>query len=194
MRSVFQPTGLGRASQNPFGSVDWCNKNVKRLRLVHLIPIHVLLLPLWCAIMMQTAYNVYETKLARASVPAHARAAQRDRVVVMVVQLGEFNTFDQRHIEFALWKARHLEMVRLTLSEIAVGGHLNEHGLLHITLPCGRVVEAAVVYFRAGYTPLDYPSKTEWAARLLLERSAALKCPNTAWHLVGTKKMQQVWF
>jgi hypothetical protein len=49
-----------------------------------------------------------------------------------------------------------------------------------------------LVYFRAGYSPKDYPSKDEWDARLLVERSGAIKCPTIGVHLVGTKKIQQV--
>ncbi|EGD72157.1 glutathione synthetase [Salpingoeca rosetta] len=55
-----------------------------------------------------------------------------------------------------------------------------------------EVVEVSVVYFRAGYTPNDYPSQAEWDARTQLELSAAIKCPNIALHLAGTKKVQQV--
>ncbi|GAU11550.1 hypothetical protein TSUD_345410 [Trifolium subterraneum] len=59
--------------------------------------------------------------------------------------------------------------------------------------------EIAIVYFRAGYTPVDYPSESvsdlnsvyEWKARLLIEQSSAIKCPNISYHLVGTKKIQQ---
>lgn len=43
--------------------------------------------------------------------------------------------------------------------------------------------------FRAGYAPEDYPSQVEWEARLLIEQSRAIKCPNIAYHLVGTKKV-----
>jgi hypothetical protein len=48
-----------------------------------------------------------------------------------------------------------------------------------------------VAYFRAGYTPSDYPSESEWQARALIERSIAVKCPTIAYQLAGTKKMQQ---
>ncbi|KAJ1344125.1 glutathione synthetase [Batrachochytrium salamandrivorans] len=51
--------------------------------------------------------------------------------------------------------------------------------------------EVAVVYFRAGYTPRDYPTENEWSARTLLELSNAIKCPNIAYHLAGSKKIQQ---
>ncbi|RDX82165.1 Glutathione synthetase, chloroplastic, partial [Mucuna pruriens] len=49
----------------------------------------------------------------------------------------------------------------------------------------------AVIYFRAGYTPNDYPSESEWRARLLMEQSSAIKSPTISYHLVGTKKIQQ---
>ena len=49
-----------------------------------------------------------------------------------------------------------------------------------------------MVYFRAGYTPNDFPSEAEWDARTLIERSMAVKCPSVAQHLAGTKKVQQV--
>ncbi|KAG4916887.1 Glutathione synthetase, chloroplastic [Glycine soja] len=49
----------------------------------------------------------------------------------------------------------------------------------------------SVIYFRAGYTPIDYPSESEWSARILMEQSSAVKCPSISYHLVGTKKIQQ---
>lgn len=52
-------------------------------------------------------------------------------------------------------------------------------------------VEVSVVYFRAGYEPNHYPTEKEWEARLLIERSAAIKCPSIYYHLAGTKKVQQ---
>ena len=54
--------------------------------------------------------------------------------------------------------------------------------------------EVAVVYFRCGYSPDQYssPDGCEWAARLLIERSRAIKSPNINYHLAGTKKVQQV--
>lgn len=49
-----------------------------------------------------------------------------------------------------------------------------------------------MAYFRCGYTPADYPGEAEWAAREAIERSAAVKCPSVAYHLAGTKRVQQV--
>jgi glutathione synthase len=50
---------------------------------------------------------------------------------------------------------------------------------------------ASVIYFRAGYTPNDYPSDTEWNGRLLLEKSSAIKAPSIGIHLGGAKRVQQ---
>ena len=59
---------------------------------------------------------------------------------------------------------------------------------------CSNGQEVAVVYFRCGYAPDQYssPDGCEWAARLLIERSKAIKSPSINYHLAGTKKVQQV--
>lgn len=140
------------------------------------------------------AFAAYQNKMAslRPAEEANASATPVDRVVAMVVHEGEFNAMDQRLIEYELLAATGIEMVRLTLRDIAEHGTLTADSLLHVTLPSGRVVEVAVAYYRTGYSPKDYPTEAHWDARLTVEKSHALKCPNAAWHLTGTKKMQQV--
>ncbi|KAL6908066.1 hypothetical protein ACP4OV_002236 [Aristida adscensionis] len=73
-----------------------------------------------------------------------------------------------------------------TLAQVEAEGKVLTDGTLVVD---GRTV--AVVYFRAGYSPNDYPSEVEWRARLLMEQSYAIKCPSISYHLVGTKKIQQ---
>lgn len=65
---------------------------------------------------------------------------------------------------------------------------------LFLTSPTSpnRSIEISVVYFRAGYTPNDYPTNVEWDTRHLIERSRAIKCPSVALQLSGAKKVQQV--
>lgn len=53
-------------------------------------------------------------------------------------------------------------------------------------------VLVSVAYYRAGYTPDDYPSDIEWSAREIIENSLASKCPTIGYQLAGTKKIQQV--
>ena len=43
---------------------------------------------------------------------------------------------------------------------------------------------------RCGYHPDQYPSEREWEARLMLERSIAIKSPSIHYHLAGTKKVE----
>jgi glutathione synthase len=40
-------------------------------------------------------------------------------------------------------------------------------------------------------SPVDYPTDNEWDARMMIERSIAVKCPSIASHLAGSKKVQQ---
>ena len=77
---------------------------------------------------------------------------------------------------------------RATLAEVQREGVLDSETK---ALRLGRD-EVSLAYFRAGYTPHDYPGEAEWEARLLIERSFALKCPSIGQHLAGTKKVQQV--
>ncbi len=64
--------------------------------------------------------------------------------------------------------------------QIHACGELCEDGRLWLraskrTVPAGVDIEVSVAYFRAGYAPADYPSEAEWAARLLIEQSLAVK-------------------
>ncbi|GIL90454.1 hypothetical protein Vretifemale_18104 [Volvox reticuliferus] len=110
-------------------------------------------------------------------------------VVVMVVQPGERNAYDQQWIQLGLWERHRLRTVRMTLGDIAATATLDKAQGGTVTLKTGEPV--CVFYFRAGYTPADYPSEAEWAARELIEQSNAAKCPTVAYQLAGTKKIQQ---
>ena len=49
----------------------------------------------------------------------------------------------------------------------------------------------AIVYYRAGYNPEEYQNENEWNARLLIEKSRAIKSPSLKTQLAGMKKVQQ---
>lgn len=89
---------------------------------------------------------------------------------------------------------RHrIRTVRQSFAQLAASASLSSTNALELRLPGAReALEVAVVYFRAGYTPNDYPTQREWDTRLLLERSRAIKCPSVALQLAGAKKVQQV--
>jgi glutathione synthase len=118
-----------------------------------------------------------------------AKVERSERVaVLMIVQPGERNSIDQRWLQYRMESRFGLHVLRHSLK------YVHEHATLDAE--SGKLTmdgyEVAIAYYRAGYTPTDYPSDAEWAARLLIERSLAIKCPNIAYHLAGTKKMQQV--
>lgn len=109
-------------------------------------------------------------------------------VILFVVDDVTYNICDQRFHEFEIKHQNPaVTVIRRSLTQIANTAKLSEKQELIIDgLP------VAVVYFRCGYVPSQYPSDNEWAARLMIERSLAIKCPSIQYHLAGTKKMQQV--
>ncbi len=106
--------------------------------------------------------------------------------VLMVIQPGEKNRFDQRAIEYRLLNKYNIPTLRCSLDEIGEKARLKEG---HLTFN-DRIM--ALTYFRAGYTPDDYPSQKAWKARELIESSSSIKCPSIGVQLAGTKKIQQV--
>ncbi|KAI8335375.1 glutathione synthetase [Chlamydoabsidia padenii] len=108
--------------------------------------------------------------------------------VMMIVQPGERNAFDQRWIEYSLLEKHGIQLLRRSLEQVITNGKLDP--VTKALIVDGH--EIAVTYFRAGYGPEDYPSEKEWEARLTIERSLSIKCPTVAYQLVGAKKVQQV--
>ncbi|KAL6146649.1 hypothetical protein ACLB2K_057327 [Fragaria x ananassa] len=106
--------------------------------------------------------------------------------VLFVVQAEERNMYDQHWLSVTLKEKYNISSSRKTLAEIDAEGELLPDGTLVVG---GQII--GIVYFRAGYTPNDYPSESEWRARLLMEQSSAIKCPSISYHLAGTKKVQQ---
>lgn len=124
-----------------------------------------------------------------------AKAAQSDDVVILfVVQDGERNAFDQRLIEYQLLEQHGVRVRRASLQQLSKTAKLSgDDRRLYVTdAALGRQEQVSVVYFRAGYTPGDYPTEREWETRLQLELSLAIKCPTAALQLAGAKKVQQV--
>ena len=143
------------------------------------------------------------TALPEAISVAYGRYVERHgaagAVVVFVVQPGETNTVDQRLLEFALHDRHGIPVVRMSLAEVRERVTMDgSTGRLTFEGEASRK-EIAVVYYRAGYAPTDYPSGydtssgggAEWLGREILERGACAKCPCLGYHLAGTKKVQQ---
>lgn len=114
--------------------------------------------------------------------------------VIFLVQDPERNVFDQRHVEYALNNEHGVRTFRLSFDHVLTCTKLDQDRRLIYSPPHNPKAgfEVSVVYFRAGYAPSDYTRQEHWAARLHIERSAAIKCPNILTHLAGSKKVQQV--
>lgn len=110
-----------------------------------------------------------------------------DAAILFVIEDVTYNICDQRFHEFYIRENYpHIKVIRKTLTNIFSDGHLGTNKELII----GRSA-VSVVYFRAAYEPGHYHSENEWNARLMVERSTAIKCPSIHYHLAGTKKVQQ---
>lgn len=107
-------------------------------------------------------------------------------VVLFVVQPGEKNSYDQQWLQTALWERHKVRTVRRTLAQLHSEANISPSGQLSLQ---GQPV--ALVYFRAGYAPTDYPSNAEWETRERLEHCDAALCPSVAYQLSGAKKVQQ---
>lgn len=119
------------------------------------------------------------------------------KCVIFLVQGGERNVFDQRHLEYQIAKASPtIPVFRLAFTDIlthtSIANSSKRQLLYHLPRNPAKVFEVAVIYLRAGYGPGDYPDQSAWDARYHLERSAAIKCPTVLTQLAGTKKVQQV--
>ncbi|KAI9670830.1 MAG: hypothetical protein M1829_004719 [Trizodia sp. TS-e1964] len=125
----------------------------------------------------------------------YSSSGKHQLCILFVVQAPERNVLDQRHIELALreeWNIPHV--FRLPFSAIKEHTTLEEDRTLLYTPPHEKDsnYEVALLYYRAGYSPSEYPNDSAWAARLHLERSRAIKCPSILTQLAGCKKVQQV--
>lgn len=150
--------------------------------------------------------------LARAARLHAGGASAAPGAVAFIVQPGEMNAYDQQWVQTRLWTEHGVRAVRLTLREIAERGELRSvsrpasspDGASSPAPPSSALSSSSAVrqlyvddglisvaYFRSGYTPEDHPSELEWSARLLIERSDAVKCPDVTLHLAGAKKIQQ---
>ncbi|TFY65911.1 hypothetical protein EVG20_g5174 [Dentipellis fragilis] len=128
---------------------------------------------------------------------AHKAYGNPSSSILFVVQPDERNVFDQRLLEYELLDKHNIHVHRRTFPQLAEHAQLSPtRSLLISPLPAipssTSTHEISVVYYRAGYTPKDYPTPQVYDTRLLLERSRAIQCPSLALQLAGGKKVQEV--
>ncbi|XP_029664416.1 glutathione synthetase-like isoform X3 [Formica exsecta] len=108
-------------------------------------------------------------------------------VILFVIEDITYNICDQRFHEFEIRKQNpNVKVIRRNLTQLADTARLGSNMELIVN---DYII--SVVYYRCGYEPNQYHTKKEWDARLLIERSLAIKCPSIQYHLAGTKKVQQ---
>ncbi|KAL2020260.1 hypothetical protein VTK56DRAFT_8584 [Thermocarpiscus australiensis] len=133
----------------------------------------------------------------RAAFHAYGKSALgHPTCILFLVQDGERNVFDQRHLEYAL-QADSIPVFRLPFSQVLAHTSIapsspSRQLLYHLPHNPSRTFEVAVAYLRAGYGPADYTSPSAWEARHRIERSLAIACPSVPTQLAGMKKVQQV--
>ncbi|KAH9831388.1 uncharacterized protein C8Q71DRAFT_301509 [Rhodofomes roseus] len=137
--------------------------------------------------------------LAEGLAEAHKAYGVPNARILFVVQENERNVFDQRWIEYELLEKHGIHVVRQTFRQLGQSVTVDSATrVLRITTPSGllsdgsKSVEISTVYFRAGYTPTDYPTPEFYDTRYLLESSRAIQCPSIQLQLAGGKKVQQV--
>ena len=131
--------------------------------------------------------NEAADNIAEGLAQAHALYANPDAFILFIVQPNEHNHIDQDLLREKLWSGFGVRVLCRTLDQLDTEAKLMG-AQRRLTLPAGEV---SVVYFRAGYTPDDYPFQRMWDARTVVERSYAIKCPCVEHQLVGCKKVQQ---
>uniref|UniRef100_A0A3Q2YQR8 Glutathione synthetase n=1 Tax=Hippocampus comes TaxID=109280 RepID=A0A3Q2YQR8_HIPCM len=124
--------------------------------------------------------------LAKALAKAWKLYGSRQAVVMFLVEENQINILDQRIVENELLKG-NIATIRMRFEDVSASGNLDKDKRLFVDCQ-----EVAVVYFRNGYMPRHYKSEKAWDARLMMECSLAVKCPDISTHLAGTKKVQQV--
>lgn len=111
-----------------------------------------------------------------------------EAAILFVVEDVTFNIGDQKAQELEVKRqCPGVGVLRRTISEIARKGFLNQDKCLMLD---NR--EVAVIYWRCGYIGEHFKGERDWDARLMLERSRAVKCPSINGQLAGFKKVQQV--
>ncbi|GAA5998818.1 hypothetical protein JCM5350_006636 [Sporobolomyces pararoseus] len=121
--------------------------------------------------------------------------------ILMVIQDGERNAFDQRLLQWTVTEKYKIPLLRIPFSQLRSPAlSLSPHNSALLYTPplaskqpsSKQPIEISLVYYRTAYSPQDYYTPQEWSTRLLIEKSLAIKCPSIGMQLSGCKKIQQV--
>jgi glutathione synthase len=92
-----------------------------------------------------------------------------------------------------LFNRHGIHVVRQTFDQLSGSATVDPSSrILMVAIPDKTPTQISTVYYRAGYSPVDYPTPLHYEIRISLERSRAIKCPSIQLQLAGGKKVQQV--
>ena len=91
-------------------------------------------------------------------------------ILLVLCQENENNNVDQVVLTNRLFECYQIRSVYQTHTQLQTSMTITEEGALLVN---GQ--EAALVYFRSGYTPDDYPSTAQWKVREVIECCRAIK-------------------
>ncbi|KAI1765439.1 glutathione synthase [Hypoxylon sp. FL1150] len=117
----------------------------------------------------------------------------RQTAILMTVQPNNVNVCDERPIEYALSEYDPpIILYRVEFSDQVLRSCIlgPKRELLFRPPSATRTFEISVVYQRAGYDSHEYDEQGI-DARIMLEKSRAIKCPTILSHITGLKKVQQ---
>ncbi|GJJ07834.1 hypothetical protein Clacol_002039 [Clathrus columnatus] len=124
---------------------------------------------------------------------SHRAYGNESARILFVVQDGERNIFDQRWLEYELLEKHSIRVLRKTLTILGKAATLERDNALYVYSDSDeQPFEISTVYYRAGYTPDDYPTESHYETRFLLNSSRAIQCPSIPLQLAGGKKVQEV--
>lgn len=139
---------------------------------------------------VQTPENGSLDLVVQGLVDAYDAYKKTNSYILFVTEERSYNFSDHALIELAIYRTRpDIPIIRGRFCDLNKLLRLGPNKELLIDE--GRK-EVSVVYFRYGYDPVNYNHEDAWKARLIMERSRAVKCPSINFHLSGAKKFQQV--
>ncbi|XP_030279577.1 glutathione synthetase-like [Sparus aurata] len=129
--------------------------------------------------------NNVTPKMCAALVKTWELYGQKKAVILFLFEDVQTSIINHRCMEKELCN-RNIPVIRRKFEDVSRRGSLDDDKKLFVD-----GLEVAVVYYRTGYMPNHYTEQA-WDARLMMERSLAVKLPDIGTQLAGTKKVQQV--
>ncbi|XP_070574348.1 glutathione synthetase-like [Ptychodera flava] len=106
--------------------------------------------------------------------------------IAFFIEEVSWNITDQRWLEYKIRSInKSIPIIRRTSNDFVERAKLDHNRLII------DKYEVAIVYYRYGHDPGQYKTEKAWEARLMIEKSLAIKCPSVMSHLAGSKKVQQ---